>query len=124
MQFLHLQSNFFSVPFRNLCFKIINIFQRKLKLHFPSGYFCSINRVKSINWSTLNCSALLSRISSVEISAGKFSPLRALRNVFLRLLKPCFTTLKNSFSEHGNAVLSFLVNRITPDLTLGSGLKT
>src|SRR6218665_2930400 len=74
---------------------------------------CSINLVRETKSSTANCSALLSSNSSDVTSTGKFRGFSALRNVFLLLLNPCFTTLRNNTSSHPSSFLLFRFKRIT-----------
>src|SRR5690606_21045700 len=72
----------------------------------------SINLVRWIKSSTVSCSARLSSKGREETAPAKFKFFNALRNVFRRLLKPCFTTCAKSFSSHPRFFRSFLTRRI------------
>src|ERR671912_64724 len=84
----------------------------------------SIKRVRFVNSSTDNCSARLSSRGSAEISAAKFKFFRALRKVFLLVLKACFTTCTKSVSSQGKSTTLLRSSWITADITFGGGVNT
>src|ERR1051325_7851082 len=82
--------------------------------------------VRSIKSCTLNCSARLSRKGTLAASVlfSFINCFSAFRKVFLRWLKPAFTTFLNNTSSQSRCCTLFLVNLITADFTFGGGEKT